>query len=74
MILRMAAGRSITEGACEVYMVKTDGKSAFCILPLSKNCWRWLIMKAQNPVTGVWQYFVDKCLPFGSSISCSHFQ
>ena len=31
-------------------------------------------MAAQNPVTGEWQFFVDKCLPFGSSISCAHFQ
>ena len=31
-------------------------------------------MKAQDPLTGEWKYFIDKCLPFGSSISCSHFQ
>ena len=31
-------------------------------------------MKACNPVNNHWYYFVDKCLPFGSSISCSHFQ
>ena len=31
-------------------------------------------MKARHPVTKLWKYFVDKCLPFGSSISCSHFQ
>ena len=31
-------------------------------------------MSAQNPITNQWVYFVDKCLPFGASISCSHFQ
>ena len=31
-------------------------------------------MKAVNPDTGEISYFIDKCLPFGSSISCSHFQ
>ena len=51
-----------------------DGSSAFCVLPLKKSSWAWVIMKAVNPATGRLQYFVDKCLPFGSSISCSHFQ
>ena len=31
-------------------------------------------MKAVDPETGKTMFFVDKCLPFGSSISCSHFQ
>ena len=31
-------------------------------------------MLAENPVTGETLFFVDKCLPFGASISCSHFQ
>ena len=31
-------------------------------------------MKAVNPLDGKTYYFVDKCLPFGASISCSHFQ
>ena len=31
-------------------------------------------MKAQDPITGEWRYFIDKCLLFGASISCSHFQ
>ena len=26
------------------------------------------------PLDGKWYYFVDKCLPFGTSISCAHFQ
>ena len=31
-------------------------------------------MKAEDPKTGEWKYFVDKCLPFGASISCALFQ
>ena len=31
-------------------------------------------MKAQDPSTGEWKYFIDKCLPFGASISCALFQ
>ena len=33
-----------------------------------------LVMKAKHPKTGKIYYFVDKCLPFGSSISCAIFQ
>ena len=31
-------------------------------------------MKAQDPQTGHWKFFIDKCLPFGASISCALFQ
>ena len=31
-------------------------------------------MKAKDPETGIWFYFVDKCMLFGSNISCAHFQ
>ena len=57
-----------------IYIGKSDIKSAFCLLCLNKSSWRWLVMKARNPRTGNWQFFIDKCLPFGSSISCAHFQ
>ena len=33
-----------------------------------------MIFKAEDPSTGQYKYFVDKCLPFGASISCSLFQ
>ena len=64
----------IESGAETVYFAKTDGRSAFRVLPLNKNSWCWLIMKAVNPVTKRICYFVDKCLPFGASISCALFQ
>ena len=31
-------------------------------------------MKAKDPSLNKWMYFVDKCLPFGASISCALFQ
>ena len=57
-----------------VVVGKSDLKSAFHILRLSQESWKWLIMQAKDPKSGIWYFFVDKCLPFGSSISCSHFQ
>ena len=53
---------------------KTELKSAFRWLPLLSWCFKLLLIKAQHPHTGDWFFFADKCLPFGSSISCSHFQ
>ena len=57
-----------------VFAGKSDLKSAFRILGLSPRCWKWLVMKARDPSTGEWRYFIDKCLPFGASISCAWFQ
>ena len=41
---------------------------------MSKSQWRFLILKAESPFDSKIYYFIDKCLPFGSSISCAHFQ
>ena len=49
-------------------------KSAFHNLGILKWFWHYLIMKAHSPKYKKWYYFVDKCLPFGASISCAHFQ
>ena len=49
-------------------------RSAFRNLGILKSQWRFLVMKARSPVDGKFYFFVDKCLPFGASISCSHFQ
>ena len=57
-----------------IWLGIADLKSAFRLVPLSANCWNLLCMKAHHPKTGVWYYFVDKCLPFGASISCAIFQ
>ena len=67
--------QNLSEGAkSKVLYAKTDVKSAFRIIPLRPSCFRWLIMKAINPANGQLEYFADKCLPFGHSISCSLFQ
>ena len=34
----------------------------------------WLLLKAKHPITGIIYYFIDKCMPFGASISCAQFQ
>ena len=49
-------------------------KSAFRNLDIKRKHWRYLAMKAVSPIDGKTYFFVDKCLPFGASISCSHFQ
>ena len=58
----------------KIFAGKTYVSSAFRLVPLLQKCWKWLIMKAQDPRSGEWRYFVDKCLPFGASISCAIFQ
>ena len=63
-----------SEGNECIYLSKMDIKSAFRLLPLGRSSYRWMVMKAWNPKMGKYQFFVDKCLPFGASISCSHFQ
>ena len=56
------------------YIGKSDMSMAFRNIPMRKQDFCWLVLKAYHPVTGKLYYFVDKCLPFGSSISCAHFQ
>ena len=53
---------------------KSDLSSAFRHLGIAKKYWPFLLMKAQHPLTKQWFYFVDKCMPFGASISCANFQ
>ena len=48
--------------------------SPFRHVPMAKDQWWLLVMKVEHPVTGKVWYFVDKCLPFRSSISCAIFQ
>ena len=57
-----------------IFYAKSDLVSAFRILPMLPKHRKYLLMMAENPETGKKMYFIDKNLPFGSSISCSHFQ
>ena len=56
------------------YISRSDMSAAFRNLGILASQWCLLIMKASSPLDGKYYYFVDKCLPFGASISCSHFQ
>ena len=56
------------------HISRSDMKSAFRNLGIAKRYWKYLLMKAKSPLDGRFYYFVDKCLPFGASISCAHFQ
>ena len=63
----------LAEGrAC--FISRSDAKSAFRNLGIRPEDFWLLIMKAKNPLDGVTYWFVDKALPFGASVSCSHFQ
>ena len=55
------------------FCVKSDMSMAFRNIPLSRKSWCYLVLKSRHPITGVTYYFVDKCLPFGASISCAIF-
>ena len=57
-----------------VFYARTDLKNAFRVLPLLPGCWKWTVLCARHPLTNALCYFINKNLPFGSSISCSHFQ
>ena len=52
----------------------SDFSAAFRNLGIKPEHWPLLMMKAKSPIDGKWYYFIDKCLPFGASISCAHFQ
>ena len=56
------------------YAGKSDFKSAFRNLGMRKEDWCLLVMKAESPLDQQTYFFFDKCLPFGGSISCAHFQ
>ena len=53
---------------------KSDMSSAFRHFGIRKEDWKYLVMKAKSPLDNKFYYFVDKCMPFGAAISCSHFQ
>ena len=56
------------------FYAKTDLSNAFRTAPLNRWSWRWCMMAAEDPETGEMRQFFDKSLPFGGSISCSHYQ
>ena len=59
-------------GTC--VFAKTDLVSTFRNLGIRPQDWPLLTMKAENPDDGKVYFFIDKCLPFGHTISCALFQ
>ena len=57
-----------------VFLARTDLMSAFRILPVSPQSWKWLILKACHPLTNKTFFFVDKNTPFRAGSSCANFQ
>ena len=70
--IRLCISQLNEYGVC--YLAKSDAQSAFRILGLDPGSWKWLVMKARSPIDQKMYYFIDKCWPFGSSISCALFQ
>ena len=64
----------LNKGDGTIFLGKMDLTSAIRILCMNRRSWKWLIFKAKDPKDGKIKYFVDKCLPFGATISCSHYQ
>ena len=62
------------EAEKECFIAKSDMSMAFRNIPMDSKSWCYLVLKATHPITGKTYYFVDKCLPFGVSISCAIFQ
>ena len=58
----------------KIFFGRTDFSSAFRILPTRLNQYFLLFMKAEDLRTGRTMYFLDRRIPFGSSISCAIFQ
>ena len=56
------------------FVSKSDMKSAFRQLGISRKYWKYLMLKARSPRDGLYYYFFDKAVPFGSSVSCCLFQ
>ena len=61
-------------GYTQLFYTKSDCSNAFRILPgkVSQHC--LLTMKMRHPMMQKLGYFIDKCMPFGASISCANFQ
>ena len=72
--LKASAEAELKNGSKLYFWGKTDLTSAFHVLCMNKRSFCWLVFKAIDPSDRKVKYFVDKCLPFGASISCAHYQ
>ena len=60
--------RMVREEGAGSYLFKVDIKSAFRLIPIHPSDFSLLGMIFQD------QYYIDKCLPFGLSVSCAVFE
>ena len=68
------AVRMCLQAGVNAQIGKSDMSMAFRHVPMQVKDFCFLILKAKHPRTDRTFYFVDKCLSFGSSISCACFQ
>ena len=72
-LLKMSADM-VGASTSTIYYTKTDCSNAFRLAPVLVEQHIYLMMAAVDPVTNKTYYFIEKCLPFGSSRSCAIFQ
>ena len=53
---------------------RSDVQAAFRNAGIRPEDFKYLLMRAKSPFDNKFYWFVDKCLPFGSKISCKIFQ
>ena len=70
----MSKKAEFVNGVPIIYLGKTDLSNAFRVLTLKRGSICLLVLKAEDPRDGIVKYFIDLWLPFGASISCSHYQ
>ena len=66
--------QSCLQAGKSCYCGKSDIRSEFRNVGISRKDWAIHVMKARSPIDGQIYYLVDKCLPFGHCLSCKFFQ
>ena len=61
------------EEVANIFYSKSDIKSTFRLVPCRPEDFCLMLMQATHPISGRKYFFVEKNLPFGSSISCALF-
>ncbi len=64
------AVKLVQEIGNEAYIGLSNMEHAFRQVPIHPEDWQLLVFKAIDPSDNRMKYFVDKCLPFGSAVSC----
>ena len=72
--VRLSLGLLKSHNLSQLWFAISDCSNAFCVVPAKPGIHFLMTMMAPHPITNEVWYFVDKCLPFGSSMSCAIFQ